>query len=91
MHPVTSVVLAGSLLATSVTDPNLLGLTLLMGWAVGVGLSPLSGIQLTLQARFGMSARAMMWANRYYALLIVPLCCATLYGYEWVTDMGTSG
>ncbi|WP_369854458.1 hypothetical protein [Candidatus Thalassolituus haligoni] len=91
MHPVTSVVLAGSLLATSVTDPNLLGLTLLMGWAVGVGLSPLSGIQLTLQARFGMSARAMMWANRYYALLIVPLCCATLYGYEWVTDMGMSG
>ncbi|MBR9886062.1 MAG: hypothetical protein GYB21_21420, partial [Oceanospirillales bacterium] len=36
MHPVTSVVLAGSILAPSVSDPNLLGLTLLMGWSLGV-------------------------------------------------------
>ncbi|MDP2608622.1 MULTISPECIES: hypothetical protein [unclassified Oceanobacter] len=87
MHPVTSVVLAGSLLAGSVDDPNLLGLTFLMGWAIGVGISPLSGIQLSLQARFGMSARAMMWANRYYALLMLPLCCATLYGYGYLITL----
>lgn len=84
MHPVTSVALAGSLIGGSVTDPDLLGLTLLMGWALGVGLSPLSGIQLTLQARFGMSARLMLKANRDYALLMYPLCCLVLYLHQWL-------
>ncbi|WP_221798915.1 hypothetical protein [Oceanobacter mangrovi] len=84
MHPVTSVALAGSLIGPSVTDPNLFGITLLMGWSVGVGLSPLSGVQLSLQARYGMSARKMAWANRYYAALMIPLCCITLYVYQWL-------
>ena len=85
MHPVTSVVLAGSLLGSSVTDPDLFGMTLLMGWALGVGLSPLSGIQLTLQARYGLSARALLRANRNYAVLMFLVCCLTLYVYQFLS------
>ena len=79
MHPVTSVVLAGSLLGSSVTDPDLFAMTLLMGWALGIGLSPLSGIQLTLQARYGLRARALLKENGRYAALMLVVCVITLY------------
>ncbi|MGB1091250.1 MAG: hypothetical protein ACPGYX_03930 [Oceanobacter sp.] len=82
MHPVTSVVLAGSLLSPTGSDANLLGLTLLMGWSLGVGLSPLSGIQLTLQARLGVRARDLLRDNLSYGPLMFLLCCGTLFVYD---------
>lgn len=79
MHPVTSVVLVGSILAPSVSDPNLLGLTMLMGWALGVGLSPLSGVQLSLRARYSIPAVQLMRLNRLYAPVMLLVCWAMLW------------
>jgi hypothetical protein len=79
MHPVTSVVLVGSILAPSVSDPNLLGLTMLMGWALGVGLSPLSGVQLSLRARYSIPAVQLMRLNRLYAPVMLLVCWAVLW------------
>lgn len=79
MHPVTSVVLVGSILAPSVSDPNLLGLTMLMGWALGVGLSPLSGVQLSLRARYSIPAVQLMRLNRLYAPAMLLVCWAMLW------------
>ncbi len=81
MHPVTSVVLIGSILAPSVTNPNLLGLTMLMGWALGVGLSPLSGVQLSLRGRYSVSARQLLRLNRHYAPLMLLVCWGVLWLY----------
>jgi len=78
MHPVTSVVLVGSILAPSVSNPNLLGLTMLMGWALGVGLSPLSGVQLSLRARYGISAAELWRLNRHYAPAMLLVCWGML-------------
>src|SRR5690554_815625 len=80
MHPVTSVVLVGSILAPSVSDPNLLGLTMLMGWSLGVGLSPLSGVQLSLRARYSIPATRLWQLNRLYA----PVMLLTCWGMLWL-------
>ncbi len=85
MHPVTTVALAGSILAPSVSDPNLLGLTMLMCWGIGSGFSPMSGIQLTMQARFGMRAREILWANRFYGPFMFAVCFAVLFAYQWIS------
>ncbi len=82
MHPVTSVVLAGSILAPTVNDPNLLGLTLLMGWSLGIGLSPFSGVQLSIQSRYNISAQTLLKLNWRYALVMYGLCYSMLWFYS---------
>lgn len=83
MHPVTTVALAGSLLMPAIDDPNLLGLVFLMSWSLGVALSPFSGIQLALQSRYGVSARALMRLNRLYAPLVLGIDFIALHAYQW--------
>ncbi|MEI8635112.1 hypothetical protein P4S72_29800 [Vibrio sp. PP-XX7] len=82
MHPVTSVVLAGSLLSPSVSDPNLLGLTLLMGWSLGIALSPFSGVQISIQSRYNISAKALLRMNYRYGLIMLILCFTLLWYYS---------
>jgi hypothetical protein len=43
-----------------VEDPNLLALVFLMTWAFGTGMSPFSGIQLSLISRYQIDAMAML-------------------------------
>lgn len=82
MHPVTTVALAGSLLMPATDDPNLLGLIFLMSWSLGVALSPFSGIQLALQSRYGVSARALLRLNRLYAPLVLAIDFVALHAYQ---------
>ncbi len=82
MHPVTSVVLAGSVLAPSMADPNLLGLTLLMGWSLGITVSPFSGVQLSIQSRFDISARSLLKANWRYVSIMFVICSGVLWWYS---------
>lgn len=83
MHPVTSAVLAGSILMPSVDDPNLLGITLLLSWSIGVGLSPFSGVQISLQSRYGISALTLLRMNRFYAptMIAIGFGSIALYSY----------
>lgn len=88
MHPVTSVVLVGSVLAPAISDPNLLGLTMLMGWSLGVGLSPLSGVQLSLRARYSIPAAQLMRLNRWYAPFMLLVCWAMLGVFGVLGSLG---
>ncbi|WP_432698435.1 hypothetical protein ACQUQP_08855 [Marinobacterium sp. YM272] len=81
MHPVTSVVLAGSILMPSVDDPDLLGITLLLSWSLGVSLSPFSGVQISLQSRYGIGALTLLKLNRFYAPAMLAIGFATLAIY----------
>jgi len=81
MHPVTSVVLAGSILMPTVEDPNLLGITLLLSWSLGICLSPFSGVQICLQSRYGISARALLRLNAWYAPLMLLVAFASIGFY----------
>ena len=81
MHPVASVTLAGSILAPTVSDPNLLGLAMLMGWSLGIGLSPFSGVQISIQSRYDITARSLMKLNWQYAILMTMTCSMVLWLY----------
>ena len=82
MHPVTTVVLVGSILAPSVSDPNLLGLTLLFSWGLGVCFSPFSGVQLTLQSRYFIRARDLARMNLVSGLVMLLAAFSSLAIYS---------
>ena len=88
MHPVTTVALAAGVLAPHVEDANLLALTLLFGWGLGVCFSPFSGIQLTLQARYLIRMRDLAAQNLPTALPLTGIAFATLYLYSRLSGQG---
>ncbi len=83
VHPVISIATAGGLVAPWVSDPNMLAMVFLMGWALGVGVSPLSGTHLTMQGRYGISAFKFPRWNLGFVLvmLLVDLLVLQLYGF----------
>jgi len=85
VHPVISIATAHGLLAPLAPDPNLLGITYLMAWAQGVSISPLSGIHLAIQGRFGIDPRGFLRWNATYTLLMLALDVAVLHLYETLT------
>lgn len=82
IHPVISIATAGGLLLPLAPDPNLLALVFLTGWSLGVVLSPLSGLHLAIQGRYGIDAhRFPLWHWRFgLFVLAVDLAALTLYG-----------
>lgn len=82
VHPIVSISVVGSLLSTTDFDPNLLGVCMMMMWGLGIVVSPLSGVNLAIQGRFGLSSFAIMRWNAGYTLSLSLFCVALLYLYE---------
>jgi hypothetical protein len=87
VHPVISIATAQGMLATVPADPNLLGMTYLMAWAVGVSISPFSGMHLGMQGRFGIDSRGYLRWNGTFtvAMLMVHAIALQLYEHFVVT------
>ncbi|UTW13750.1 hypothetical protein [Marinobacterium rhizophilum] len=82
IHPVISVSSLAGMLMPVVTDPNLLGLAILMSWSLGVIVSPCSGTHLAMQGRFGINCLRFFGWNWRFALGLYGLDCLVLFGYE---------
>lgn len=82
VHPVISIATAYGLLTPLAPDPNLLGITYLMAWAQGVAISPLSGMHLAMQGRFGVDPRGLVRRNASYTLYMLALDVVVLHVYE---------
>lgn len=87
MPPVTTAILAGSILMPSVSDPNLLGIALLLGWSIGVGVSPFSAVQLSVQSRFCISALDLIKLNLLYTPVMLSIGFFVIWGYARLTGM----
>jgi hypothetical protein len=85
VHPVISIATAHGLLAPLAPDPNLIGITFLMAWAQGVSISPLSGMHLGMQGRFGIDPRGFLRWNGSYTLFMLALDTGVLHLYEALT------
>src|SRR5690606_24166050 len=72
VHVVVSIVTVSAWLAPLSPDPTLLASMFLMSWGIGLAINPMSGLHLSLQGRFGLSALALARANLRY--------CAAAYG-----------
>ena len=86
VHPVISIATAHGLLAPLAPDPNLIGITFLMAWAQGVSISPLSGMHLGMQGRFGIDPRGFLRWNGSYTLFMLVLDTGILHLYEVLID-----
>lgn len=85
VHPVISLAILGGLLAPLAEDPNLLAIGFLMGWALGVSLSPLSGSNLAMQGRYSIPAHKFTLWNFGYSGLLLLLYFVALHAYSyWV-------
>jgi len=81
VHPVITIAACGVWLAPLHPEPNLLAITLLMAWAIGVPANPLSGLHLMMQGRYGIDGYAFQRWNAGYVLKCLGAGIALLYGY----------
>lgn len=85
VHPVVSIALADTLLVPADPSPLLLGLLFLASWALGVALSPFSGMHLLLHGRFGADIYAFpRWNWRY-------VCAMYLVTLAWLALLQQTG
>ena len=82
VHPFAGVILAGSVLSTTVKDPNFLGLTLIMGCALSMSISPYAGVQITIKSRYGISVEDLMKSNLKFVIFMFCGCILTLWLYN---------
>ncbi len=81
IHPVISIATAGGILSPLGVDPNLLGITFLMTWAIGVSTTPFSGLHLTIQGRYQINAFKLLKMNAGFALVMLAVCSLVIYLY----------
>ena len=84
VHPIVTISIVGSLLSNTAYNVNLLGVAMMMMWGNSIVVSPFSGINLTLQGRFGISSFSMMRWNAGYALTMLLVCITALYAYHYL-------
>lgn len=72
IHPIIGISLFAVLLAPLKPAPDLLAMIFLVGWSLGVSVSPVSGLHLTLQARYGIDGwRFSLWNLSYAGIMYV--------------------
>lgn len=81
VHPVIGVAAFGTLLAPLHPDPNLLAMTFLAAWSLGVSSSPFSGMNLALQGRYGVPALDFLRWNLFYSVRMIAVTVAAMAVY----------
>ena len=82
IHPVISIATSGGILAPLGVDPNLLGITFLMTWAIGISSAPLSGLHLMIQARYQVRGITLLRMNAPFTLAMLAIAALAMHLYE---------
>ena len=77
IHPIITIAVVGDLL--SQFDHTLLAITFLMAWSITVSCSPFSGLNLTIQGRYGILAKEIFKVNLPYAVKMYVVCAMMLF------------
>ncbi len=80
-HPVILVSVLGPWIVPLNPDPNLLAMTCIMGWGIGLTACPTSNTLLALHARHRIPLSAMLAANRKFSFAMLVVCSVTLIAY----------
>jgi len=80
-HPVIMASVVGPWLAPLHPDPNLLAMTFLMSWGVGLTSCPMSNTILALHGRYGVPFGTLLARNRVYSVMLTVVCIGVLYLY----------
>ncbi len=85
LHPIIGVSVLASILNLANGEQTLFAFVALSAWAVGTSVGPLSGINLSLQGRYGVSGYRMMKNNLLYAAMMSLLSLGAIAGLSiWV-------
>lgn len=80
VHPVISIAVSTPLLTPIAPDAQLLALTFAFSWSLGACASPLSGLNLTFQGRYGISSTKLAVLNLPYVAVMFFFAAMLLYG-----------
>lgn len=80
VHPVISIAVATPLLAPIAPDSQLLALTFVFSWSLGACASPLSGLNLIFQGRYGIPSIKLAVLNWPYVAVMYLVAAIFLYG-----------
>jgi hypothetical protein len=83
-HPVILGMVVGPWIAQLNPDPNLLAMSLLMPWAIGLTACPLGNTILAVHARYQIPTRALLNRNRVFSAQMLVLSLIVLQIYERV-------
>ncbi|MGM0983484.1 MAG: hypothetical protein ACQEXG_08685 [Pseudomonadota bacterium] len=82
LHPIIGVSVLASMLDLDAGQQTLFAFVGLASWAVGTSVGPLSGINLSLQGRYGVSGTTMMRHNLGYAAIMTLLVVGAILVLE---------
>ena len=79
IHPVASITAVAAVLGNAGLSPDLMALSFLMGWALGVIISPTSGLNLLIGGRFGISITSVYRMHGAFVIWAFVISCGFLY------------
>lgn len=82
IHPIVGITAVGTVLGHVGIRPDLLALSFLMGWGLGVIISPISGTNLLLTGRYGIPLGRVWRHNIAFVSGACLLCCVWLYLFD---------
>ncbi|PRM87408.1 tellurium resistance protein TerC, partial [Aliarcobacter cryaerophilus] len=77
IHPIISISILGDFFVSA--NHTLLAMTFLMAWATTVSTSPISGLNLTMSARYNCNPKEIFKLNIFYALKMYVVCVILLF------------
>ena len=82
IHPIISISLFGAFIPVETINMNIIGVTYLAGWAIGVVISPLSGMNLSISSRYAVSGFRIFRLNLPYAMIMMLITSLVLLVYQ---------
>ncbi|WP_066347149.1 tellurium resistance protein TerC [Aliarcobacter cryaerophilus] len=77
IHPIISISILGDFFVNA--NHTLLAMTFLMAWATTVSTSPISGLNLTMSARYSCNPKEIFKLNIFYAFKMYIVCVILLF------------
>ncbi len=79
IHPIAGIIAVGSVIGQVGIPQDLLALSFLMSWGLGVIVSPISGTNLLLAGRFQVAFGPLWRRNAAFVVLAYLVCCLWLF------------
>ncbi|MGP9568499.1 hypothetical protein ACT3RP_13725 [Halomonas sp. AOP5-B2-8] len=86
LHPIIGISVLASMVSLQGSEHTLFAFAGLCSWAIGTSVGPLSGINLSLQGRYGVSGYRMMKNNLFYAGVMSLLSLASIVGLSYLVN-----
>ena len=84
IHPIVVISVVPPLIGVLDVDPTFLAIVFAMGWGLACALNPMSGVNLVLHTRYGVSNWAIGRSAIPFSAALYPVAVGLLFVYEWV-------